>query len=327
MIVLPKDQPLFENLNSYYLRVERLIEHCQGELGAGGIHFKSPHAEGVIFFDQGTIVNGVLQQPEGLTEGPAAVERLLQTAAEVNFAVAVYRIAADQVYFWAHLQHVEDYYKNLSADFTELDGLIKKMSSEKLTGYIDVVIGEGQGGGVIFFENGTILGCACSWDQGQLIPPSQGTQLLIEKSIQSGGMFNVSRMVLTAPAAAEITDLAPEEFTMDVLAMLGEFLSTLERRIKSTKKIKADFDTLLKRKFVEKVEQYDFLDPFAAEFHYAAGRATFSGRARDDQLAQGVISNGLELADELQIGADVRQDLKPWSRKYAAEIKALGLSL
>jgi hypothetical protein len=52
MVVIPKQQPVLENLNVYYLKVKKLLEHFQGEIGSGGVYFKSHAAEGVIFFDQ-----------------------------------------------------------------------------------------------------------------------------------------------------------------------------------------------------------------------------------------------------------------------------------
>ena len=48
MLFIPMETPVLENLNSYYLNIERLIEHCQGALGPGGIHLKSATAKGVI---------------------------------------------------------------------------------------------------------------------------------------------------------------------------------------------------------------------------------------------------------------------------------------
>ena len=58
MVVIPKQQPVLENLNAYYLKVRKLLEHFQGEIGSGGVYFKSHAAEGVIFFDQNELVNG-----------------------------------------------------------------------------------------------------------------------------------------------------------------------------------------------------------------------------------------------------------------------------
>jgi hypothetical protein len=41
MVVIPRQQPVLENLNIYYLNVRKLLEHFQGEIGSGGVFFKS----------------------------------------------------------------------------------------------------------------------------------------------------------------------------------------------------------------------------------------------------------------------------------------------
>ena len=61
MIIIPKEKPVIENLNSYYLDIKKLLEHCQGTTGSGGIHFVSPSSECVIFFDQDRIMNSTIQ--------------------------------------------------------------------------------------------------------------------------------------------------------------------------------------------------------------------------------------------------------------------------
>ena len=68
MIIIPEKKPVVQNLNSYYLDIKRLIEHYQGELGSGGIYFKSSFAEGAIFFDEDTILNGTFQNKESVYE-------------------------------------------------------------------------------------------------------------------------------------------------------------------------------------------------------------------------------------------------------------------
>ena len=61
MVVIPRQQPVLENLNIYYLNVRKLLEHFQGEIGSGGVFFKSHTAEGVIFFDQNELLSGFLK--------------------------------------------------------------------------------------------------------------------------------------------------------------------------------------------------------------------------------------------------------------------------
>ncbi|MEJ2728563.1 MAG: hypothetical protein P8185_08635 [Deltaproteobacteria bacterium] len=194
MVVIPRQQPVLENLNIYYLDVRKLLEHFQGEIGSGGIHFKAHAAEGVIFFDQDQLVSGFFQNKEVSLSGNDAVERLLATGDEYNFSVNIYKIGPEEVYFWAGIPTAEKIYKNLSTEFTDLEGLVKKMSAEKMTGYIDVTIGSGKENGLIFLINGKIMGGSYSWGNGAPSPSKENQDLLIRKTKELGGTFNVCRI-------------------------------------------------------------------------------------------------------------------------------------
>ncbi len=37
-MLIPRERPYLEGLNSYYLQLEKFIEHLQGEIGSGGVH-------------------------------------------------------------------------------------------------------------------------------------------------------------------------------------------------------------------------------------------------------------------------------------------------
>ena len=52
MLFVPTEKQAIQNLNSYYLDIERLLEHYQGELGSGAIYFRSAVAEAVVFLDE-----------------------------------------------------------------------------------------------------------------------------------------------------------------------------------------------------------------------------------------------------------------------------------
>ena len=56
------------------------------------------------------------------------------------------------------------------------------MSSEKLTGYIDVTIGGGPEGGLIFIINGKIMGGSYSWNNWESAPSRKSQELLIGKT-------------------------------------------------------------------------------------------------------------------------------------------------
>jgi hypothetical protein len=319
MVVIPRQQPVLENLNIYYLDVRKLLEHFQGEIGSGGIYFKSHTAEGVIFFDHEHLVSGFFQDKEISISGNDAVERLLSAGNDYNFSVNIYQIGPEEVYYWANIPTAEKIYKDLSTEFTDLEGLIKKMSAEKLTGYIDVSIGNGKENGLIFLINGKIMGGSYSWGNGKPSPSKKDQDLLIRKTKELSGTFNVCRIPLknAQPDKEQISEQADHSQT--AIVMLESLLSIFEKVV-SGKKKKTDFQKLLKQKLVEKADRFAFLDPFAGEFEYAGHKITFSGRTRARHLVDGVVSVVKEMALDLGLHSTLIENLGPWLDEYADEL-------
>ncbi len=326
MVVIPKQQPVLENLNIYYLDVRKLLEHFQGEIGSGGIYFKSHSAEGVIFFDQDHLVSGFFQDKENTISGTEAVERLLAAGNEYNFTVTIYQIEPEEVYYWASIPTAEKIYKDLSTEFTDLEGLIKKMSAEKLTGYIDVTISKGNENGLIFLINGKIMGGSYSWGNGTPSPSKKNQELLIQKTKELGGNFNVCRISLKntrsddQPVAEEVIQ------SETAIVMLEALLGIFEKVIREKNK-KADFQKLLKQKFVENADRFAFLDPFAGEFEYAEQKITFSGRVTNRDLVDGVVTAVKEMARELGMQSALIDDLDLWTKEFADELAKYDVSL
>ncbi|MGD9053518.1 MAG: hypothetical protein PVI38_18205 [Desulfobacterales bacterium] len=320
MVVIPSQQPVLENLNAYYLDIRKLLEHFQGEIGSGGIHFKSHTAEGVLFFDQDQLLSGFLQEKNNTLSGHEAIERLLQAGKAYNFIVTVYQIDSEEVYYWAGIQTAEKIYKDLSTEFTDLEGLIKKMGSEKLTGYVDIRIGSGEKRGFIFLINGKIRGGSCSWGNGTPSPSSAHQKLLIQKTKELGGTFNVSRIVLNnlPTDSTPIDDAQADSET--AIVMMEALLVIFETVVRENTKKKTDFQKLLKQNLVESAERFAFLDPFAGEFEYAQQSITFSGRASNRDLVQGVCAVVKKMAHDLGLYSALLQKLESWSEEYADEL-------
>jgi hypothetical protein len=320
MVVIPKQQPVLENLNVYYLKVRKLLEHFQGEIGTGGVYFKSHAAEGVIFFDQNELVNGFFQDRDVKISGSEAIERLLEAGVNYNFTVNIYGIGAEEVYYWAGIPTAEKIYRGLSTEFTDLEGLIKKMGSEKLTGYIDVSIGDGKEMGLIFLINGKFRGGSYSWGNGAPSPSKKSRDLLIQKTKELGGSFNVCRIALTNSGKNNVPDLEKPEHPQRVIEMLEELLAVFEKVVGSKNKKRLDFQKQLKQKLVERADRYAFLDPFAAEFEYRNQQITFSGQASDALLVEGVFTIVKEMALELGLLSTLIENLDSWSLKYSEEL-------
>jgi hypothetical protein len=317
MVVFPRQQPVLENLNIYYLNVRKLLEHFQGEIGSGGVFFKSHTAEGVIFFDQNELLSGFLKDKDIEISGNEAIERLLEAGGDYNFSVNIYEIGPEEVYYWASIPTAEQIYKDLSTEFTDLEGLIKKMGSEKLTGYIDVSIGDGREMGLVFLINGKIMGGSYSWSNGSPSPSKKNQDLLIHKSKELGGSFNVCRIPLKNSGSDREPDLAKAENQATAIEFLEELLGIFENVVRLNRKKRTDFQKLLKQKLVEHADQYAFLDPFAGEFEYIEHKIMFSGQTRDQNLVDGVFAVVKEMAQELGLLSALIENLDSWSDKYS----------
>lgn len=328
MIIIPKGKPIVENLNSFYLDINKMIEHYQGELGAGCVYFASSSDEALIFFDKDDLLNGVIKNSNGETIGPAAIERIIQTSAYQNFNINIFKIESDLVYFWANIPNAKKIHSNLSTEFTDLEKLIKKMSSEKLTGFIDISINKGNEGGFIFFSNGEIIGEFFSGTNGVNNTTNSNLELLFQETKSKGGVFNVSAIPLK-PMKNIITTkepASPPKLSLSV-TIIEELLIILENIVASQKKLRIDYHSALKKKFLEKVDKYEFLDPFSAEFKYIDKRIVYEGKSDIEKVIIGVVECVVELAKDLKLSAILASHLSSWSEKYAKEIKALNIAL
>jgi hypothetical protein len=327
MVIIPREKPVIESLNIYYLDVKKLLEHYQGAIGSGGVYFKCHAAEGVIFFDKDDLLNAFYKEKELELFGADAIERIVNHGGNYNFSVNVYKIALDEVYFWSSIPAAEKIYKDLSTEFTDLEGLIRKMSSEKLTGYIDVAIGNGQEGGMIFIINGKIMGGSFTWDNGEPSPTKKSQDMLISKTKAHGGTFNVCRIPLSKIKAEGESRAALARPSKNILEMVEDLLNIFEKTVSAQKKLKIDFTKIIKKKFVENAEQYAFLDPFAGEFEYIDGRLVFTGAASDKELIEGVLTSVKQAAQELGLFSQLMENSGAWLEKYSEQLKRFSVNL
>lgn len=327
MIIIPKEKPFFQHLNSYYLDIKRLIEHLQGEIGTGVIHFKSAMAESAIFFDESSILNVVYQDKELFIDAKPARDYLIKTLTRNNFSVSVYNVEPSKIFFWSRLFHAKEPYRDSSTALSDLSELMANMRSAKLTGYIHVANDKEATGGQIFFNNGMIIGVASTWDKDARDGSKNILKRLILKSKIPGTKFNIKKIELDPGHGGNNTEEQEQPNASRVFAMLHELIFVLETQVRKNKRIKDDFNTLLNKKFIEKADKYDFIDPFAAEFKYNPDSVEFTGSASTRLLIKGVSESIMELATDLEMSTLFQEKLENWTRQYSNEILKYGINL
>ncbi|MDY6879529.1 MAG: hypothetical protein SV686_04720 [Thermodesulfobacteriota bacterium] len=312
-------------MNSYYLNMPRLFEHYQGELGSGCVYFKSVTAEGTIFFDKDELLNGSYRDYDGEIIGKDAIDGFMKTVDHKSCVVTVYKIDPESIYFWANLPRSERIYNDLSTEFTDLQGLMSKMGSEKLTGFIEVSIENSEDCGLIFLSGGRITGGSFSWGTGKMNHSEESLQILLEKTKVSGGTFHVSSIPMEEETPESDSKKNGWQYSSDTVRYLEELLNIFEKTVKSNKRIKTEFSILLKKKFMDLANKYDFLDPFAAEVEYSGQRLTFKGKATEEELANGITESVRILADELEIRHQLNDNLGAWSKQHSDDLARFGI--
>ncbi|MCD6389549.1 MAG: hypothetical protein J7L69_09055 [Desulfobulbaceae bacterium] len=321
MIIIPKEKPVLSGLNSYYLKIEKLVEHFQGQIGTGAIFFRSQTVQAIIFFDQDNILNVYFQNKTKSLQGKEALNTLSKAA--YNFIVEIYELDPDRIHFWANMPAAQQIHQGLSTEFVDFDVLLKKMTGEKFTGFFDVKLNQDLGEGLLFFDGGELIGGSYHLAETTDSDPHEQQLTLIRHIKKEGAIFHVSTLVLKKEETTFAYKEASQASSFDLLQALGEMLNTFEGIVKKEKAY--DFNVLLKQKFVDKALKYDFLDPFAAEFFYEGGKVIFTGREEHRVVAKGVIEAVLELADDLDKREHLLQRLHIWRKKYGNRFSELGL--
>jgi hypothetical protein len=166
------------------------------------------------------------------------------------------------------------------------------------------------------------MGGSYSWSNGKPTPNKENQELLIQKTKQKGGVFNVCRIPISKMSVERPAESSHSDDFETILKMLEEMLVTFENVVSTTKKIRADFNKILKQKFVEKADTYAFLDPFAGELEYSKRRLSFVGNTSNKNFANGIIDSVKEMAHDIGVLPRLVGELGPWSEKYAEELSA-----
>ncbi|MFW6323957.1 MAG: hypothetical protein ACOC0U_02735, partial [Desulfovibrionales bacterium] len=253
-----------------------------------------------------------------LRSGDGAYDELLAYSQEHTFIIDIYDIEPDKIYFWANLPGADVLYQDLNAEFTDLEGLIKKMASEKLSGYIIVSLGQGLEKGYILFQNGKMLPQICYFNGNELLCLRDGPDRLIQQSREAGGAFHVKQVAPQGKKSAT-------EQSGHTIEMLEELLSNFETVVTSQRKFRNKFETFLKKKFLDKSERFECIDPFLSDFTYENGKIQYTGDSPLNELAKGVCESVAELAQDLELEKQTVSRLRPWANKYKYTVRALGL--
>lgn len=327
-MILPKGRAAYENLNTSFIEFSELVEDLRHNSFTGYVEVSFWGYEGILFMDNGGIVNAVEEMENTRTIGQKAVSGIMHQAQEKNGSVSVYPLAAEMVTMLASVLKSEVVHSDLNTDFSDLGQLVAKLQSEGHTGYLEVTLKGGKGTAMILMRSGEVVESMLS-SGSEVLSGVQALSHIMEIVSSVGAVFNVHRTVIEE-AFENTTEILVGLELPQLLGVWQDVVATVER-IADGHAGEGSFLRAFKDALIDSAEEYPFLDPFAGEFDYREGQITYSGPASAEfsqalgQSLRATVDGIAEGLSRIDLVADVREGLAPVVEEHADAIQRYGL--
>jgi hypothetical protein len=321
-MLIPEEKPYLSGLNSYYLHIDKFVEHLQGEIGSGCLYCQSADREVLVYFDEREIIRAVLQKNGERARVAQDLTPVLRALSQTNYLITVYFLEANAIFFWGQMPPFKRAQAGLRSMDIRLPDLLFRLNTKKFYGFIQVKLMGKNGRALLFLHKGKRIGGSYSWGKGGLDPSDNNYNKLLKLLQSTPAVFAIAHFLpeeqvvlgpqhtdhspdIIPPGAAVPTselDLALEEF-------LHHFI-TLAR-----KKTKSEPIVLLKQEFINRLDIYPFLDPFKSIFDYVDGRVHCSMEVPREKIAAGVIDCVWNVVRENKLEKKFRKVIGDWDSK------------
>jgi hypothetical protein len=167
MYYIPKGKPMHEKLSTKFVRMEGLLEELQAESFNGYIMLNFPQTSGFLFIQDGKVVNAAEITGADQRAGMAIEEQLLRLSQQTKGTLSVYYLQKEIVQTLAAIADGEAVYHNLTSDWANLAKLIKKLSGERRTYFINLAFEETARG--LIYVDGEKIEAACTAGDAHLL--------------------------------------------------------------------------------------------------------------------------------------------------------------
>ncbi len=333
-MLIPQEKPYLQGLNSYYLIIDRFVEHLQGEIGSGCLHLGSPSQEVLIYFDEQEVLRGVLQRAGRKAKVCSTIEPLLNVLKEKNFIVTVYKLAPHSIFFWSQLPSFERSATEFNTTNIALPVFVVKLVEKKFSGFLKIDFIEKDSGALLFFNKGEMTGGSYPWGNTGLDPSDKEYRKLCEilkshpAKFKFGQFLDKTRLeILEGDSVVEL-ESEPEseqegEIFFELESSLEDFLTIFVGTVEKKKNYAPE--SLLKQKFLDNADRYPFLDPFQAEFAYSRGKINFTGEILKEDIARAVLDCAWSVVEDCGLSKNFNSALERWHYKNAMEQKGISV--
>ena len=330
-MILPQGEIVHENLRTAFVDLNSFLQTLKEDNFSGYIQVSFWDYEGVLFLETGEIVNAIEETQGTQSRGEEAVENIILMSKQKDGRINAYKLDPEMVTILSSTSMREATYKDLSTEFTSLNKLIEKLGKEKHSGYIDIMLNDKKGRGMIFFQAGEIVEAVMTDEKSGDVYGKDILDNIIDNVQKIGANFNVYRAGIEG--GSERAGITQTVELQGVIEVMQEVMGAIESLVDGLGKRTGSFRENFAKAQMEQSEEYPFLDPFAADFEYKKGKIKFSGKvASSVVLAQGIndciditLNNiSLEISKD-ELYEQIRSTLQPTFKKLGEKIDNLGL--
>lgn len=196
---MPAGEILHAQLKTAYVDFSSLLGDLAKRKFSGYVSLEADPCQGVVLFENGNAVDALFAQPNQVDLGQIAVAELNALAREKLGSLDVVRTSPELAASCAALFHGEVLHDHLDAQSVRLDGLLRSLEENQLTGCI-AIQANGAGAGYYFLHEGASLGAYYREREALVRDDARVERLVAER----GAMVSV----LAAPSRREPINLA-----------------------------------------------------------------------------------------------------------------------
>ena len=141
-MIIPKEKPFMDGLNSYYLDTDKFIEHLQGDIGTGCVYFNSSGREILVYFDEMDVIRGVIQEPGQNAQVSPSMGPIFEAISQRNYLVSVTYLDPNAIFYWAQIPPFKRSKSKLNSSDLSLVELMKRLYRKKFHVFLRLTLKE-----------------------------------------------------------------------------------------------------------------------------------------------------------------------------------------
>ncbi len=329
-MLIPKEKPYLAGLNSYYLNIDKFVEHLQGEIGSGCLYCQAVDQELLIYFDERDIVRVVIQQNGESAWGSQGLDPVIQSLSKKSFQVTIYYLNPSSIFFWGQMPSFQRAKIRLQSTDISLPNLILRLQKKKFSGFLDVNLQDRDDGAILFFHQGARRVGSYSWGKGGGSSSDSDYSRFLDMlqtniATYSIGQFkDESAEQLESAPQDPSNDSGKEQYLSDLGTAIKEFMQLYIQVVR--KKYKVDPLVPLKQKFLDHIEEYPVLDPFRKLYELNPdGTVEFAGNVPREEIAAGIVDCAWKVVEDNNLQKKFRKAVAGWDYRAALEERGIGV--